>query len=353
VIGDINDQAFRKAESNWRTVPRITGESIRFVRRAAPRYLERVWVMQAVAGVASALSVGATALLATRLLHLADGRAALRTLLPIVVLLTVLGLVGQVAAAYQTVNQEVVSEQVGAAALDRILDIVSTVELEAFDDPEFCDRLQIAEMQASIRPWQVVDSVSNLTRSLFAAVGITVALVVLSPFTVLLMLLIVAPVALVIGSRTKIEQEFVRNRSVPERLRGSFVGRLNSRDGAADARANALTGEIRSRIGVLQRDILSMKRVARRKQARLVVASNAGGIVIVGLTIAVLAWLFDRGHLSVPNAAALLYGSSACRAWLGSPATRLACSTRERFSCMTLTRSWPRPVRAVPATRSW
>lgn len=81
-----------------------------------------------------------------------------------------------------------------------------------------------------------------------------------------------------------------------------------SKDGATDTQAHAFSSEIRSRIAALQGEVLDMKRVARRRQARLVVASNAGGLVIVGLTIAVLAWLFDRGQLSVPVAAAMLMG---------------------------------------------
>ena len=99
---------------------------------------------------------------------------------------------------------------------------------------------------------------------------------------------------------------FVRNRSLQERLPYAFVARLNSKEGAADVRAHALTGEIRLRIGALQTEILDLKRTARRQQARLVFWSNAGGIVSV--TIAVLAWLFDHGHLSVPSAAAMLFG---------------------------------------------
>jgi ATP-binding cassette, subfamily B, bacterial len=302
------DQALRKPEGNWRQVPRIARDAIRFVRRAAPGHLEKVWMLQVLSGAASAVSLGVAALLVRRMVQLSDGTTTLGSLLPLVLVMTALGLIGQFASAFHTVNQEVVSEQVGAAALDRILDIVGTVELEAFDDAEFRNRLQIAETQANFRPWQVVDSVANITRALFTAVGVLIALLILSPLTVLLVAAVVAPVAMVIGQRTRFEQEFVRNRSLPERLRQSFIYRLNTKEGAADARAYALSGEIRGRISGLQQEILAMKRAARRRQARLAFLSNAGGVVIVGLTLAVLAWLFDRGRLSVPSAAAMLYG---------------------------------------------
>lgn len=307
-VGDPYEQALRKAERGWRRVPRVTREAIAFVRESAPGHLERVWGLQLLNGVASAISVGVTALLARRVLQLDDGGAALSGLLPAVVALVALGLVGQLAAAYHTVNQEVVAEQVGAAALDRILDIVGTVELEAFDDPEFRNRLAVAEAQASFRPWQVVESVSNLTRALFTAVGVLVALIILSPLTVFLMVAVVAPVAVAIGTRTRIEHDFVRGRSVPERLRSAFIWRLNTKEGAADVRAHALSAEIRRRAAALQAEILAMKRVARRKQARLMMLSNAGAMVIVAITIAVLGWLYERGHLSVPTAAAMLFG---------------------------------------------
>ena len=308
MAGDVHDEVFRKAESDWRKVPRVTREAITFVRRAAPGHLGRVWALQALSGVAAALSVGATALLVRRLLQLGDGRGALSSLMPIVAGYTVLGLIGQLAAAYHTVNQAVVSEQVGAAALDRILDIVGTVELEAFDDPVFRNRLELAQMQAMIRPWQVVESVSNLTRSLFTTVGILVALVVVSPISVVVVIGVVMPVALVIGKRTGIEREFMKNRTLPERFRAQFVWRLLSKEGATDTRAHALSTEIRARVNVLQSEVLEMKRVARRRQARLAFGSNAGGFVVVGLTIGVLAWLFVRGELSVAAAAAMLFG---------------------------------------------
>jgi ATP-binding cassette, subfamily B, bacterial len=308
VADGIHDEAFRKAESDWRKVPRIAREAIRFVRRSAPGHLERVWALQALSGIAAALSVGATTILFKRLLQLGNSRGALSSLMPLVGLYAVLGLLGQLASAYHTVNQEVVSEQVAAAALDRILDIVGTVELEAFDDPTFRNRLELAQTQAMIRPWQVVESISNLTRSLFTAVGVLIALILLSPVTVVLAVAIVAPVALVIRRRTRIEHEFMRNRTLPERLRSQFVWRLFSREGATDTRAHALSTEIRSRVAVLQSEILQLKRVARRKQARLAVASNVGSFVIVGLTMGVLAWLFDRGQISVAVAAAMLVG---------------------------------------------
>lgn len=302
------DHALRKADGDWRRVPGIVVEAVRFVRIAAPGHLERVWVLQAVSGFASALGVGAVALLTRRLVDIDDGQAALGTLLPLVAGLTMLALIGELASAYHEVNREVVSEQVGAVALDRILDIVGSVELEAFDDSEFRDRLQVAQTQAGFRPWQIVESISNLSRALFTTVGVLVALIVLSPMTVLLMVVIVGPVALVIGRRTEIERQFIRNRSVPERLRSTFVWRLNSKEGATDARAHSLTADIRSRITSLHEEVLELKRIARRRQARLMFTSNAAAIVIVGLTIAVLAWLFDRGQLSVPTGAALLFG---------------------------------------------
>jgi ATP-binding cassette, subfamily B, bacterial len=302
------NEALRKPDKSWRRVPRITREAIRFVRIAAPGHLERVWVLQFLGGVAAAISVGISATLVRRLLNVDQGRSSLSTLLPAILVLTALGLVGQVASAFHTVNQELVSEQVGAAALDRILDIVGSVELEAFDDPEFRNRLQIAETQAGFRPWQVVESVSNLTRVLFTVIGVMVALIVLSPLTVLLMVVIVAPIGLAIGKRTQVEHEFVRNRSVPERLRHTFIARLNSKEGATDARAHALSNEVRRRISAFQSEIMTMKRVARKKQARLIILSNAGGLIVVGITMAVLAWLFQRGTLSVPTAAAMFFG---------------------------------------------
>ena len=149
---------------------------------------------------------------------------------------------------------------------------------------------------------------ANLSRAVLTGLGVLVAVIVLSPVTVVAMVALVAPVGIVIGQRTRIEHEFVRGRSLPERLKSAYVWRLSGKEGASDSRAYALTGEMRRRVTTLQHEIIDMKRVARRKQARLVFLSNAGGIVIVGMTIALLAWSYDRGHLSVPATVVLLTG---------------------------------------------
>ena len=149
---------------------------------------------------------------------------------------------------------------------------------------------------------------ANLSRAVLTGLGVLVAVIVLSPVTVVAMVALVAPVGIVIGQRTRIEHEFVRGRSLPERLKSAYVWRLSGKEGASDSRAYALTGEMRRRVTTLQHEIIDMKRVARRKQARLVFLSNADGIVIVGMTIALLAWSYDRGHLSVPATVVLLTG---------------------------------------------
>ncbi len=308
MVEDLRGHVMRTPESDWRRVPAITRESISFVRAAAPGYFARVWGLQAVSGVAAAGSVGVTAVLARKLLAIDESSSAVAALLPAVAMLTAFGLVTQFASAYQTVNKEVVSEQVRTAAVDRILDVVGNVELEAFDDPDFRNRLEIAETQSQFRPWQVVEAVANLTRALFTIVGILVALIVLSPLTMVAVIAILAPIALVIGKSTRIEHKYVGDRSLPERFRSFFTWRLADKDGATDARANSLTGEIRRRVNLLNSEILDMKREARRRQARLAVLSNSGVVVIVGVTLAVLAWLFDRGTLSLPTAVAVLFG---------------------------------------------
>jgi ATP-binding cassette, subfamily B, bacterial len=308
--GDPYEQALRRAEANWRAIPKITLTAIRFVRTSSPGHLERVWALQLLSGVGAAINVGVFALLTKRVIQLDNRSVGLSALWPLVLLLIVAGLFGQLASAYHTANQDIVSEQVAASSLDRILDVVSGVELEAFDDPEFRNRLGVAQAQAQIRPWQVVDSVANLSRSLFTAVGVLVAMFVLPPVTVFLLLAIVAPVAAVVTRRTRMERNFVWNRSISERMRQIFISRLNSKDGATEVRALALSAEIRRRAQELQDEILQMKRKARRGQARLMVLSNARALVIAALAITVIGVLYERGQVSVPVGTALILGIS-------------------------------------------
>jgi hypothetical protein len=77
-------------------------------------------------------------------------------------------------------QQRMLSELASRYAQDRILDVTCAVELAAFDQPEFHDR--VARAQAGVmRAPQMVFGLQGLGRSLAGAIGAGAALLVVEP----------------------------------------------------------------------------------------------------------------------------------------------------------------------------
>jgi len=89
-------------------------------------------------------------------------------------------------------QQRMLSELTSRYAQDRILDVTCAVELAAFDEPEFHDR--VARAQAGVmRAPQMVFGLQGLGRSMAGAIGAGVALLTVAPLLVPVALLALIP----------------------------------------------------------------------------------------------------------------------------------------------------------------
>jgi ATP-binding cassette subfamily B protein len=172
-------------------LPRLFGRAVVVAWRAARRQLLGAAALQLVGGA----GLAAELLVARRLLQvvLAGGqRVALGTVMPELLVLAAVGAVvgfTNLAAAEQ---QRILSEMVAQYAASQVLEVAGAVDLVAFERPEFYDRLLRAQLNAQIRPQQVVNGLLGVLGGLFATAGIAVALVVLQP---LVLVLLVEPIS--------------------------------------------------------------------------------------------------------------------------------------------------------------
>src|SRR5579862_1901585 len=171
------------------------------VRRAAPREFGIVAVLQIVAGAGVALQLLFAKRVLADLLHAGTGQFG--RAVPDVVGLAVVTALIAFAAAAQTEYQRLLSELTGRVASNRVLDVSTTVDLLAYDVPEFHNRLVRAQLNAEIRPVQMATGVIGVLGSLFAIVGVGAALAVMAPEFLLLVVAAVVPAwyAVTIASR--------------------------------------------------------------------------------------------------------------------------------------------------------
>lgn len=84
---------------------------------------------------------------------------------------------GAAAGHLQTLLTELTSRH----AQGRILDVAPMVDLEAFENPEFHDRLQRAQVGANSRPWLMTSNLVTLAGAFIGVVRLLVALATLQP----------------------------------------------------------------------------------------------------------------------------------------------------------------------------
>src|SRR5260370_15524857 len=171
-IYELNDRGEGRSA---REMPRLVAAGLAITWRAGRRELITMAVLELLSGVGVAAEVVVgrhvlAAVLATQ--HTSAGLASVWPSAAILGLITAaLGLAGAVLRE----QQRLLSELTSRYAQDRILDVTCAVELAAFDQPEFHDR--VARAQAGVmRAPQMVWGLQGLGRSLAGAIGAAVAL---------------------------------------------------------------------------------------------------------------------------------------------------------------------------------
>lgn len=164
-----------------RRLPARFGLVVSIVREAAPGPAAAVLALQVASGLAGALALLATTGVLDELLAAAPTPERVRAALPSVALvagaLTVRGALG----AAVTLAQAKVGPAVEQVADQRLLDGSLRVELAAFDDPAFYDRLHRARDRGVFYLRRAVDDLAVVVGSAFGVLGAAGTLGVLHP----------------------------------------------------------------------------------------------------------------------------------------------------------------------------
>ena len=295
------------AQGSLRELPGLLAASLRLVWTAGKRELLVTAALQLIQGFGAAATLFVTRSLLGSAVHAGAG-GSFGSVLPALAVLVGLTVALELAQAVEGEQSHVLAELVGRTATDRVFEVATRVDLLAFEDPEFYDRLRRAQMQGSFRALQTVQGLLGLIGGAAAGVGLLVALTTIQPLLLPLVLLGYLPLWIVSSRNTRDLYQFTYGMTPNDRERGYLQFLLLSRDPAKELRAFNLAGYLRSRYDRLYDErIAELRALARRRAVRSMAGSfgSSGGLV---LGIGVLAWLYVSGRLSIAGAGAAAFG---------------------------------------------
>jgi ATP-binding cassette subfamily B protein len=299
------DDVWRTADDHdLRRLPNLVSSAIGLVRQAAPRELLLSFALQLVTG----LGVAVQLLLGRNVLKAvldADrlGQGLSRVMPGLVALLAVTAVL-QFGGAARNELQRLLAELTGRHAQGRITDVATVVDLEAYENPDFHDRLQRAQMAANFRPLNMTMSLSMLTGSAIGVVGLLVALLALQPLLVPFVVVAYLPVWLATVRNSRTSHRFGWGMTPADRRRVYLGMALTGKYFAQEVRAFDLAGHLRRQYDRLYADrIAELRRVTATRLRRSLVASVASSALAAG-SMALLVGLLLAGRMGVASAAA-------------------------------------------------
>ena len=301
-------------------------------------------------GVAAEVIVGRRVLEA--LLATQHTSAGLATVWPSALLLGAITAVLGLAGAVLREQQRLLSELTSRYAQDQILDVTCAVELAAFDEHGFHDRVARAQPGVMRAP-EMVFGLQGLGRSLAGAIGAAVALLAVAPELVPVALLALLPGWIASGRRGRAFYAFGIIMTPRDRERSYLASLLTQRDPAKEVRAFGLAGFLRARYDRLYDEKMAeMRRISARQLRGMAVADLASSATIA-IAIAVIVWLAVTHHLALSSAAAgaaalVLLGQRL--SFAGQSAGMLQESAMFIDDFLAFTREAPAPPLALEAT---
>ena len=295
------------SRGSWRELPRLLGDSLSLVWCAARGTV----LLTATLQLAAAVGIAVQLLVAKSVLDavLAAGASDdFGSLLPELVALVAVTVALDVMQAIEAEQSRLLAELVARRATDRVLDVSTRIDLMAFEEPDFYDRLQRARAQGQFRALQTVNGLLGLVGASVAAVGIVAALVALQPLLLPFVVLGYAPLWVVASRNSRDLYRFTHDMTPNERQRSYLLRVLMDRNPAKEVRAFNLAAFLRRRYERLYDErIAELRSLARRRMGRSLLGSLVSAGVTAG-TVAALSYLFVTDRMSLAATGAAVFG---------------------------------------------
>ena len=299
-IYELNASGERRSS---REILRLVAAGLAITWRAGRRELITMTALEVLSGIGVAAEVVVGRRVLEAILATQHTSAGLASVWPSFALLAAITAVLGIAGVVLREQQRMLSELTSRYAQDRILDVTCAVELAAFDQPEFHDR--VARAQAGVmRAPQMVFGLAGLGRSMAGATGAGIALLAVAPLLVPVALLALIPGWLANHHRGRAFYHFGFVMTPRDRERGYLASLLTARDPAKEVRAFGLAGFLRARHDRLYDERIAQMRRISGQQLRVMAVADLASAATIGAAIAGILWLAAAHHLALSSAAA-------------------------------------------------
>ena len=295
------DLTARDRQSAMRRLPAITKSALALVWKSARGNAVAAVLLQLVAGagIAVQLLVGRKVLEELVAGRGEDNIAGLLPYFGALVGITVLVGALMALAAHQ---QRLVTELVGRHAFDRIMDVSSAVELDAYETNAFHDKLERARTSGLFRPIEMVNSLSTLASALLTSLGIGFALWRIAPELIPILALAGVPLLLATLHNSRETHVFEYELTPQSRERMYLMQLLTERETAKELRAFSAARFLRRRYDALTDDRIARLRVFLRHRLVVAIIGTFATGIGTGIALFALLRLIDSGEISVASA---------------------------------------------------
>jgi ATP-binding cassette subfamily B protein len=207
----------------------------------------------------------------------------------------------------QRERQQILGELVNRFVEGRLLDVVTAVDLEAFDTPGFHNRLERLR-QRSNEPLNLVSGVSGLAGAAVGTVGVIIGLLAIEPLLIPMIALVFLPAWLVASRRSELFWRFFWRMTPRDRERQYLSGVLTGRDEAKEVRAFGLAGYLRNRYEQLYDERIAELRVVAKRHLVFSFGANLGIATVLAVTLLLVGWLTVNGDVSLSEAGIAVAG---------------------------------------------
>lgn len=262
------------------------------------------------ASIVTSMAVALQLLVGRSLLNLlADGDDVdAAQLAPLILALGALLMVGAVSQAVAGELRIPLGEQVYRNTMEEILDVATEVELEAYEDSEFHNRLERATLSAGGQSSAVVFGLVTIVSTLVVAVGVVIVLVAVAPVLVPIALVGYGPIALVNVRNNRERYELERGLTELQRDRSYLEFLMTDRVEAKEIRSYDMAPTLRRWHRALWDERLTQLLALTRRRLTL---TTVGSFVTTGVlvfTLAVALILAARGSITIGDAAVAIVG---------------------------------------------
>ncbi|MFE7571790.1 ABC transporter ATP-binding protein [Streptomyces sp. NPDC057539] len=214
---------------------------------------------------------------------------------------------------------------VGLVAKERLFTAVDTFTgLARFEDPDFLDRLRLAQQNGGASPNEAVDGALGLCRAALAMLGFLVSLFVLAPLMAVLVLVSGVPVLIAEIAMSRRRARMIWKIGPVERRELFYLGLLSSVAAAKEVRLFGIGGFLRERMLGERRAADSARRAMDRRDLGVQTGLGLLSALVSGGGLLWAVHSARAGTLSVGDISMFVAGVAGTQSALGTAAGEVA-----------------------------